>query len=359
MYYKGSRHYNLILNLKAAAGSRGGYCVACNVGFREKWECEFSREKRENHEMRAFFENHPILINPPLDSREAFFGGRTENIVTRYKVTGTEKIRNVDVCSLYPYVLKTGTFPLDQPTIYIGEQCSELIGAAPNFNFDCVEGIIRCTVLPPRDLFHPVLPYRVQGKLLFGLCHGAWVSCELRKALEKDSRYLREYEKTEGIVFDKNNIVRNPGLCLVAKLCLNSFWDKFGQRTNLPDTEIVKKYDRLAALLTSSEHEIINILPVNDEVIYVSWRLREETVAPSPQTNPIIAAWTMTQARLILYEYLGKLGGERFESPEATDETFRILISEVTVLEWKKCFENWFELMQKCIDLKGEYFEKQ
>ncbi|KYN38450.1 hypothetical protein ALC56_07177 [Trachymyrmex septentrionalis] len=34
MYYEGSRHYNSILNLKAAAGSRGGYCVACNVGFR-------------------------------------------------------------------------------------------------------------------------------------------------------------------------------------------------------------------------------------------------------------------------------------------------------------------------------------
>jgi len=32
--YEGSRHYNPILNLKAAAGSRGGYCVACNVGFR-------------------------------------------------------------------------------------------------------------------------------------------------------------------------------------------------------------------------------------------------------------------------------------------------------------------------------------
>jgi len=157
--------------------------------------------------MRTFLESHPILLNLSLDPREAFFGGCTENIVTRYEVTDTEKIRYVDVCSLYQYVLKTGTFPLGQPTIYIGEQCSELIGAAPNFNFDCVEGIIRCTVLPPRDFFHPVLPYRVQGKLLFGLCRsccetfsrvecthdlpadrefvGAWVSCVLRKALEK------------------------------------------------------------------------------------------------------------------------------------------------------------------------------
>ena len=48
-----------------------------------------------------------------------------------------------------------------------------------------------------------------------------------------------------------------------------------------------------------------------------------------------------------------KMRGERFESPEAAVETFRTLISEVTALAWKKCFENWFERMQKCIDLKA------
>ena len=53
-----------------------------------------------------------------------------------------------------------------------------------------------------------------------------------------------------------------------------------------------------------------------------------------------------------------KMRSERFESPEAAVETFRTLISEITALEWKK-FENWFGRMQKCIDLKGKYFEKQ
>jgi len=110
-----------------------------------------------------------ILINSLLDPREAFFGGHTENIVIRYEVMNMEKIHYVNVCSLYPYTLKTSTFPLDQPTIYIGEQCSELIDVASNFNLDSVEDIIRCIVLP-RDLFHPILLYRVQGKLLFGLC---------------------------------------------------------------------------------------------------------------------------------------------------------------------------------------------
>lgn len=90
----------------------------------------------------------------------------------------------------------------------------------------------------------------------------------------------------------------------VTKLCLNSFWGKFGQRTNLPKTEVVKSYQRLSILLTSPEYEITSILPVNDEVIYVSWRLREESVEASPITNVVIAAYTTAQARLKLYEYL-------------------------------------------------------
>ena len=32
------------------------------------------------------------------------------------------------------------------------------------------EELVRCMVLPPRDLYHPVLPYRCNGRLLFCLC---------------------------------------------------------------------------------------------------------------------------------------------------------------------------------------------
>ncbi|XP_071581363.1 uncharacterized protein [Temnothorax nylanderi] len=356
---------------------RKGYLVT------EMWECAFDRELRENQAMRDYLENHSLLKHAPLDPRDAFYGGRTGNIATRREIRGTEKIRYVDVCSLYPYVLKTGAFPIGHPDIFIGEECRALIGTAPNYNFDSLEGLIRCRVVPPRDLFHPVLPYRVRGKLLFALCRsccetfsqaacthdnpadrefeGTWVSVKLRKAVEKGylvtkvseiwqykvarydpgtrqgglfaeyintflklkqeasgwpsdchddeakERYLREYAETEGVVLDKNNIVRNPGLRSVAKLCLNSFWGKFGQRTNLPKTEVVKSCQRFMTLLTSPEHEIIDILPVNDEVIYASWRLQDEAVVASPLTNVVIAAYTTAQARLKLYEYLEAL----------------------------------------------------
>ncbi|CAH1987794.1 unnamed protein product [Acanthoscelides obtectus] len=39
-----------------------------------------------------------------------------------------------------------------------------------------------------------------------------------------------------------------------------------------------------------------------------------------------------------------RLRGQRFQSPEQA---------------WNKCFENWFERMQMCINLREEYFEKQ
>ncbi|XP_025163157.1 uncharacterized protein LOC112590523 [Harpegnathos saltator] len=307
----------------------------------EKWECVFNRELRENQEMRDFVENHPMLRIMPLDPRDTFFGGRTGNIVTRYEVTGDEKIRYVDVCSLYPYVLKTGAFPIGHPEVYVGEECSNLIGVAPDFNFTTVEGLVQCRVLAPRELFHPVLPFRTQACTQENPAdrefEGTWVSCELRKAIEKGNRVtsvseiwnykISRYDPStrQGELFAeyincflqlKQEASGWPNECEdndknakenYSRDCLNSFWGKFGQRSNLPNTEIVRTREHLLSLLTSPEHEIINILPINDDVIYVTWRLRQEALVPSSMTNVVIAAYTTAQARLKLYEYLEKL----------------------------------------------------
>lgn len=128
----------------------------------EKWECTFDREMRENREMQDFLKNHAMLNLAPLDPRDAFYGRRTGNIATHCEVKGTEKIRYVDVCSLYPYVLKIGAFPIGHPDIYIETEWYALIGEGSNYNFDAVEGLVHCKIFPLRDLFHPVLPYCVK-----------------------------------------------------------------------------------------------------------------------------------------------------------------------------------------------------
>ncbi|XP_020297948.1 uncharacterized protein LOC109862333 [Pseudomyrmex gracilis] len=259
-------------------------------------------------------DHHPMLAAEPLSPRDAFFGGRTENIAVRREVTGTEKIPYVDVCSLYLYVLKTDAFPNRHPKILVGQkECALLIGAMPGVDFSAVEELTQCSHENSRDREF----------------EGVWVSCELRKAVEKSylvtaqeasgwpskcvddqskERYFREYEAVEGIALDRTNIAQNPKLRSVAKLCLNSFWEKFGQQLNLTSTEVAKSQERLLSLLSNPEHEVINILSVNDEVIYVSWRMRDKAVVPSPITNVIIAVYTTAQARLRLYEYLERLG---------------------------------------------------
>ncbi|CAH1998866.1 unnamed protein product [Acanthoscelides obtectus] len=39
--------------------------------------------------------------------------------------------------------------------------------------------------------------------------------------------------------------------------------------------------------------------------------------------------------------------------------TFPKIKNRLRANEWNMCFENWFERMQMCINLRGEYFEKQ
>ncbi|CAH1963441.1 unnamed protein product [Acanthoscelides obtectus] len=54
-----------------------------------------------------------------------------------------------------------------------------------------------------------------------------------------------------------------------------------------------------------------------------------------------------------------RLRGQKFQSPEEAVDAFKNAVLDLPANEWNKCFENWFERMQMCINLRGEYFEKQ
>ncbi|CAH1958820.1 unnamed protein product [Acanthoscelides obtectus] len=53
------------------------------------------------------------------------------------------------------------------------------------------------------------------------------------------------------------------------------------------------------------------------------------------------------------------LRGQRFQLPEEAVDAFKNAVLDLPANEWNKCFENWFERMQMCINLRGEYLEKQ
>jgi len=43
--------------------------------------------------------------------------------------------------------------------------------------------------------------------------------------------------------------------------------------------------------------------------------------------------------------------------PDEAVDAFKMHVLKIP--QWKKCYENWFKRMQKYIDHRGKYFEKQ
>jgi hypothetical protein len=121
-----------------------------------KWACEWKEEK-ENPEVLLRVQS--LEIPSPLNPRDAFFGGRTET----FKLCCSQSPMGYeDVTSLYPWVNFNMMYPVGHPTVIT----HDLKPLKDYF------GIIKCTVLPPRDLYLPVLPMHCgpTNKLIFPLC---------------------------------------------------------------------------------------------------------------------------------------------------------------------------------------------
>jgi hypothetical protein len=124
---------------------------------------------------------------------------------------------------------------------------------------------------------------------------------------DERSAYISNFLDREGIQLDADNIAKNPGLRSLAKLMLNSFWGKFGQRENQPRTKIINRPDDFFKLLANPAMEVYGVLPINEDVLVVSYAAIEEAYDPLTTVNVVIAAYTTAQARLKLYTYLEKL----------------------------------------------------
>ena len=133
------------------------------AGYQVKiqWECEFDNEGILNQKPELL--THPIVEKSPLHTRDALYGGRTEAMRLHYKASENETIQYDDVMSLYPYICKYFTFPIGHPIIHVGDACKNKEACLQK------EGLIKYSIVAPINLYHPVLPYRNNNKILFCL----------------------------------------------------------------------------------------------------------------------------------------------------------------------------------------------
>lgn len=124
---------------------------------------------------------------------------------------------------------------------------------------------------------------------------------------EEKQRYVHEYENREGIKLDPAQIQKNPGRKATAKLMLNSFWGKFGERMNKSNIETVTTPSQLFSLVSDPLLDIRSIRMCTEEVLEVAYTSNKDNAPKGSKTNIFIAAFTTAQARLKLYQSFEKL----------------------------------------------------
>ena len=123
------------------------------------WECEWARLKQTSPDIQTYVDSLEFV--EPFHPRDAFCGGRTNAAKLYHHVTPGQKIHYIDYTSLYPWVNKTCVYPKGHP---------QFISQPGHTNIHGYFGFVKCRVLPPPQLYHPVLPYHQPGKLTFPLC---------------------------------------------------------------------------------------------------------------------------------------------------------------------------------------------
>ena len=357
-------------------------------------------------ELKDFVKTVDICYQQPINPRDSLYGGRTNAVKLYHKCGPGEQINYTDICSLYPWVCKYREFPVGHPDV-ITRDFSQV---------SAYNGVIKCKILPPKKLLHPVLPYQSKKKLTFPLCkvcadernqqfcyHSesafwkTWITLELNKAIDLDYQvmeisevwhypqtfkyngtdpdsgiftqyidkflklkqeksdwpkwvldsedveaakldYMEQYEEKEGIKLDPTNIEKNEAFCQLAKLMLNSFWGKFGQRDNLPVIKYMTEPTAYIELVGDPGNIVSNVQHVGDNMVAVEYTKEDEFIEVLGNSNPAVAAYTTTQARLKLYSYIEELQ-ERIlyfdTDSDVPDKAWRCLQHCIWRLPWR------------------------
>ncbi len=194
-------------SLKLRQEHKVNYMLQKMPGYRviTMWEHEWTSLKLVDPDLRDWLRRQEIV--DPIQVRDCLYGGRTNALVLYYNCLNRERINYADVTSLYPYVQKYKRYPCGHPTII-----------TENFDdddFDSYFGIAKCTILPPQNLYVPVLPAKINGKLVFTLCYTCameqnqercthtdeeraltftWCTVEIKKAIEKGYKIIKLHE---------------------------------------------------------------------------------------------------------------------------------------------------------------------
>lgn len=284
--------------------------------------------------------------------KRGFHGGRTE-VFKLYKKWSEDDVKNgkygryIDIKSLYPTVQYLDHLPYGKPKKFTFNE-NDKVDISKYFGF------VECDVTPPKDLLIPLLGGKQNGKFCFGLNKmekAVIPTPELNKAIElgykvdrvyqifhfkKTNKLFKSYiqtfmrlkeenggftgtweEKLEyckmwkdkmNIEIKPENLTSNAGRKANAKLLLNSLWGKFGQRPMASD-EYIQEPSKWYKLLDREERGEVSIESREDlgDCLFITYKELKDNKTSLKKTNVGLCAMITSNARLRLYEVIGKM----------------------------------------------------
>lgn len=342
------------LRYKCERLERMGYTV------RVMWECEWA-EDRENEDDVKYFNPRDAFYGGRTEVVRHYVNLDEE------EGTGRE-IRYVDVCSLYPWVNRTCEYPVGHPIELSDVNSLEGLFGLADVTVRAPRGLTlpvlpdrvrgklifhlcrRCAEEQVEEAFvdRSARCEHTEEERAF---RGTWCTPELEKAVamgyvvlnihrvwhfaqrsrelfkgyvdkwlknkteasgwpdecdteEKRRAYVAEYNARYSVPIEYEKIETNPGLKIVSKQSLNSFWGKFGENSGKINVEVLDSTWMVWERFNDPCLEMESVLILNEDRVEVRYKRVIDDDVGGIVHNEFIAAFTTCHARLKLYSYL-------------------------------------------------------
>jgi len=201
-------------------------------------------------------------------------------------------------------------------------------------------GFIQCTVESPNKLLHPVLPLKINGKLMFPLCQecavsqhlrcphgrktlsGTWFTGEIQYAIEcgykiihvdliehyPSKRKSPYYDFIRYCIDQKEQAERenNAPRRSIAKLCANSFWGKLATNNDGDSVIYIRSEKELYNLFADSTKKIKDVMDLGTSC-RVTFSTDDNFKATPKYTSLASACMVTSYARLVLLKHIHSL----------------------------------------------------
>ena len=108
-------------------------------------------------------------------------------------------------------------------------------------------------------------------------------------SLQQRQQYIEEYAPNEGVILDPKLRVQSRSM-QYCKASLNSFYGKFGQRSNMSNTAYITCYEKLYNFLTDQTKVIKDFHVLDMGMVAMEYVHSEEFQEADCKTNVIIAS---------------------------------------------------------------------